>query len=90
MGQCYAHEQLGMGEAAIRCYQRAHDSDDREGAFTGSPPVHCDLPCESISGFSLSGRVHGVALIMLSTESAALRTAGVRCWYPPVHLGREM
>lgn len=36
MGQCYAHEQLGMDEAAIRCYQRAHDSDDREGAFLGS------------------------------------------------------
>ena len=31
VGQCYAHEQLGMDEAAIRCYQRAHDSDDREG-----------------------------------------------------------
>ena len=38
MGQCYAHEQLGMDEAAIRCYQRAHDSDDREGAPCSFPP----------------------------------------------------
>ena len=39
MGQCYAHEQLGMDEAAIRCYQRAHDSDDREGAPCFSPQL---------------------------------------------------
>ena len=38
MGQCYAHEQLNMDEAAIRCYQRAHDSDDREGAPFNSTP----------------------------------------------------
>ncbi len=36
VGQCYAHEQLGMDEAAIRCYQRAHDSDDREGTHSAS------------------------------------------------------
>ena len=28
MGQCYAHEQLGMDEAAVCCYQRARDSVD--------------------------------------------------------------
>ncbi len=31
MGQCYEHEQLGMDEAAARCYQRAQGSGDREG-----------------------------------------------------------
>jgi hypothetical protein len=35
MGQCYEHEQLGMDEAAIRCYQRAQGSGDREG----NPPL---------------------------------------------------
>ena len=40
MGQCYAHEQLAMDEAAIRCYQRAHDSDDREGTPPKHAPVH--------------------------------------------------
>jgi len=31
MGQCYEHEQLAMDEAAIQCYGRALDNDDREG-----------------------------------------------------------
>ncbi|KAK3239275.1 anaphase-promoting complex component apc8 [Cymbomonas tetramitiformis] len=31
MGQCYEHEQLNMDEAAIRCYRRAVDNNDREG-----------------------------------------------------------
>ncbi len=31
MGQCYEHEQLGMYDAAIRCYRRAVQHDDREG-----------------------------------------------------------
>lgn len=41
MGQCYEHEQLNMTPAAIRCYHRAHDSGDREGA--PSPPAPIDL-----------------------------------------------
>lgn len=32
MGQCHEHEQLGQLEAAIRCYHRAVDHNDREGA----------------------------------------------------------
>jgi anaphase-promoting complex subunit 8 len=31
MGQCYENEQLGMQEAAIRCYRRAVSYEDREG-----------------------------------------------------------
>lgn len=36
MGQCYEHEQLGMDEAATRCYQRAQASGDREGVCLSS------------------------------------------------------
>lgn len=32
MGQCYENEQLGMTEGAIRCYRRAAENGDREGA----------------------------------------------------------
>jgi hypothetical protein len=31
LGQCYEHDQLGLLDAAIRCYRRAVDSSDREG-----------------------------------------------------------
>lgn len=31
MGQCYEHEQLGLDDAAIRCYRRALTNGDREG-----------------------------------------------------------
>ena len=32
MGQCYENEQIKSKAAAIRCYTRAVDSGDREGA----------------------------------------------------------
>lgn len=32
MGQCYENEALGLDEAAVRCYRRAHLAGDREGA----------------------------------------------------------
>ena len=52
MGQCYAHEQLNMDEAAIRCYQRAHDSDDREGAPSGFAVASCGrfMLCPALLG----------------------------------------
>lgn len=31
MGQCYEHEQLGLNDAAIRCYRRALANGEREG-----------------------------------------------------------
>lgn len=45
MGQCYEHEQLGMDEAATRCYQRAQSAGDREGESLGGTAHarRCDL-----------------------------------------------
>ena len=31
MGQCYESDQLGMTDAAVRCYTRAVRNNDREG-----------------------------------------------------------
>ncbi len=36
MGQCYENEALGLDDAAVRCYRRAHLAGDREGAPSGS------------------------------------------------------
>eukprot|EP00897_Mesotaenium_endlicherianum_P009716 jgi/Mesen1/8773/ME000524S08071 len=44
MGQCYESEQLGLPEAAIRCYTRAHASSDREGiALAKLAKLHASL-----------------------------------------------
>ena len=42
MGQCYENEQIKSKAAAIRCYTRAVDSGDREGAQPqpDSPLLH--------------------------------------------------
>lgn len=40
MGQCYEHEQMGLNDAAIRCYRRALANGDREGIALHKLVVH--------------------------------------------------
>ena len=71
MGQCYAHEQLNMGEAAIRCYQRAHDSDDREGAPSSSAVAPCgrSMLCSAVPSCLITQGGSNRRMLCLSAQS---------------------
>ena len=58
MGQCHEHEQLGQIEAAIRCYHRAVDHNDREGEQCKFPVAHASIIDDAQTAYAGPGRVH--------------------------------
>ncbi len=75
MGQCHEHEQLGQIEAAIRCYHRAVDHNDREGI--DFPPLPAWTSLLGLIGLygecSMALRQHAETFgLPLDTEKVAL------------------
>ena len=55
MGQCYESDEVAADQAAIRCYNRALQHNDREGLAMGRLVSCQDVPGQSIHLLSLAG-----------------------------------
>lgn len=92
LGQCYEHEHLGMLDAAIRCYRRAVDSNDREGLalhklVSGSCFYHAAATCGEAQALPTGGGGEGLytdpkAGAMALGDHAVLNQSGTRVRRP--------
>ena len=74
MGQCYEHEQLGLNDAAIRCYRRALANGEREGIALHKLVRAGSRPHAQVVVVSSVGHLH-----MGSTQPNCSRLPTARC-----------
>jgi hypothetical protein len=79
MGQCYEHEQLGLNDAAIRCYRRALANGEREGIALHKLVCAADNLCMSPSPDCVLQHSNGHLLARRAVQSCKFVSSATSC-----------